>query len=142
MPLSPIEVDLFACNGAARCARDLLQRVIPAARGYATIDTIQVRARSGSVYKIDRAGQTAIYQGDKLIGHCCLQLSIPAPSYDRMLAEYLLIVNDEDRYRSIANFFKKGRRQLSPRDKFVAFWLGGLAGLVLIWVGALVAAVF
>jgi hypothetical protein len=39
------------------------------------------------------------------MGQACLQLSIPAPSIDRMVAEYLLLKNAEDLYWNTANIF-------------------------------------
>ena len=34
-----------------------------------------------------------------------MQLSVPAPVYDRIIAEYVLIRNDEDLYWHTANIF-------------------------------------
>ena len=41
----------------------------------------------------------------RAVGRACLQLSIPAPAYDRMIAEYLLLRNAEALYWKTANIF-------------------------------------
>jgi hypothetical protein len=42
------------------------------------------------------------------VGQACLQLSMPAPVYDRMITEYLLLKNAEDFYWQTANIFGNG----------------------------------
>jgi hypothetical protein len=56
------------------------------------------------VYKISRS-RTEIYRHGRLSAFACLQLTIPAPSYDRMIAEYLILNNDETLYWNKANVF-------------------------------------
>lgn len=68
---------------------------------------ISVRAASGKTYVINPYTQTSVYSGKRLIAYACMQLSIPAPTYDRMLAEYLLIVNDEAEYLRKVNWFSQ-----------------------------------
>lgn len=53
----------------------------------------------------------------KCIAYACLQLSIPAPTYDRMVAEYLLIKNDENLYWKTANVFPR-----QPETGWVEQW--------------------
>src|SRR5262249_27358461 len=57
------------------------------------------------VYRISRNSQTEVYRNGRLIASGCLQLTIFAPSYDRMTAEYLILRNDEQLYWSRANIF-------------------------------------
>src|SRR5262249_50056067 len=57
------------------------------------------------VYRISRDSQTEIYRKGRLAASGCLQLTIFAPSYDRMVAEYLLLSNDEQLYWTKANIF-------------------------------------
>ena len=56
-----------------------------------------------TVYRIFRHSQTEIYLNGFLHARACLQLTIPAPSCDRMIAEYLILRNDETLYWSKAN---------------------------------------
>jgi hypothetical protein len=55
------------------------------------------------VYRISKESQTEIYVSGRLRARACLRLTIPAPSCDRMIAEYLIINNDETLYWSKAN---------------------------------------
>lgn len=66
-------------------------------------------AGSKGIYIISPYSQTEIYdlKSGKIASYSCLQLSIPVPTYDRIIAEYLLIKNDEDRYWETANFFHR-----------------------------------
>ena len=57
------------------------------------------------IYRIRRDSQTEIYRKDRLAASGCLQLTIFAPSYDRMVAEYLILSNDERLYWTKANIF-------------------------------------
>jgi hypothetical protein len=57
------------------------------------------------VYRICRDSQTEIYRKDRLVASGCLQLTIFAPTYDRMAAEYLILSNDERLYWTKANIF-------------------------------------
>jgi hypothetical protein len=55
------------------------------------------------VYRISRDSQTEVYVHGRLRARACLRLTIPAPSCDRMIAEYLILRNDETLYWSKAN---------------------------------------
>src|SRR5215813_11334083 len=57
------------------------------------------------VYRISRNSQTEIYRKGRLAASGCLQLTVFAPSYDRMVAEYLILANDEQLYWTKANIF-------------------------------------
>jgi len=61
------------------------------------------------VYRISRDSQTDIYRKGRLAASGCLQLTIFAPSYDRMVAEYLILANDEQLYWTKANIFPARR---------------------------------
>jgi hypothetical protein len=56
-----------------------------------------------AVYRILKNSQTEIYVKGSLYARACLQLTIPAPTCDRMIAEYLILRNDEPLYWSKAN---------------------------------------
>jgi hypothetical protein len=92
-------------------ARELLREVLPhdAWREFVEKGFFHCYGKSG-VYRICRQSQTEIYRNGRLYAYACLQLTIPAPSYDRMLAEYLIINNDETLYWSKANIFPARRK--------------------------------
>ena len=48
----------------------------------------------------------------RAVGRACLQLSISAPAYDRMIAEYLLLRNAEALYWKTANIFDQNHPDL------------------------------
>ena len=58
-----------------------------------------------ALYKICRKSQTEVYRNGRLAASGCLQLTIFAPAYDRMAAEYLILRNDERLYWTKANIF-------------------------------------
>jgi hypothetical protein len=60
-------------------------------------------------YRICRTSQTEIYRKGRRAALGCLQLSVFAPSYDRMAAEYLILRNNEQLYWSKANIFPARR---------------------------------
>ena len=70
---------------------------------------IRIKSRKAS-YVILAHSQTEIRDSitGRQVAYGCLQFSILAPDYDRMIAEYLLIKNDEQYYWKRANiFFRK-----------------------------------
>lgn len=93
---------------AGEKARQLMYTALPDDiwLGFTANDAIEFTGRRGT-YLILPHSQTKIYAAGT--GHCvayaCLQLSIAAPDYDRMLAEYLILKNDEDYYWKTANLF-------------------------------------
>src|SRR5262252_6521340 len=85
-------------------------------------------------YVISPYSQTEIR--DPMSGRCvayaCLQLSIPAPTYDRMVAEYLLIKNAEDVYWKTANIFSRSGNEFGIATLFlVAFDIALFVNLLL-----------
>lgn len=67
---------------------------------------ITIKGQHGK-YVIFPFTQTEIcdFDSNKCKARACLQFSIPTPIYDRMIAEYLLIKNDENFYWKTANIF-------------------------------------
>ena len=60
-------------------------------------------------YIISPYTQTEIRSNDsgRCLAYACMQLSIPTPTFDRMVAEYILIINAEDVYWKTANIFSQ-----------------------------------
>lgn len=79
-----------------------------------------------NAYSIIPFGQTTVkdLKSNKILAYSCLQLSVPAPTYDRMIAEYLLITNDENLYLKTVNLFE-------VRTRFGGF-CGILFGIVFV----------
>src|SRR5262245_60833244 len=87
-------------------ARRLLCEILPARalKEFLEKDYFHYYGTLG-VYRISRDSQTEIYRKGRLAASGCLQLTIFAPSYDRMVAEYLLLSNDEQLYWTKDNIF-------------------------------------
>ena len=66
---------------------------------------LDVSTASGRVYRIYPFRQTEIFKRDRLESYACLQLTVAAPAFDRMIAEYLILRNDERFYRSNAHIY-------------------------------------
>jgi hypothetical protein len=87
-------------------ARELLCAILPsAAREELRIQDAFYYRGKRVTYRICRSSQTEIYWNGHLSAHACLQLTVPTPSYDRMIAEYLILNTDETLYWSKANIF-------------------------------------
>ena len=68
----------------------------------------------------------------RCLAYACLQLSIPAPIYDRMIAEYLLIKNSENVYWKTANIFPRtGNAELIATMFLVVFDIALFVNLML-----------
>ena len=93
----PTRLDL---DRATEKARNLLKTILPEF-SWASFEKhgfVQLWGEWG-IYEIRPGSQTMINnRAGEPIGFACLQLSIEAPVYDRMVAEYLLIRNDEALY--------------------------------------------
>jgi len=79
---------------------------------------LSIEGASGKHYLILSSGQTSIFDRPhgRLVGCACLQLTVPAPVFDRMIAEYLLITNDERLYLRTANVtWSDGRYSIGER---------------------------
>jgi len=116
-------------------ARQLLRQILPE-RAWAELEekgVIQYAGKRGT-YVISPYSQTEIR--DNVSGRClayaCLQLSIPAPTYDRMVAEYLLIRNAEDVYWKTANIFSRSGNEFGIAALFlIAFDIALFVNLLL-----------
>ena len=94
---------------------------------------IRISGKRGS-YVISPYSQTEIRDSvnGRCVAYACLQLSITAPTYDRMVAEYLLIKNSEDVYWKTANIFSRCGNDFSIATLFlIAFDIGLLVKLLL-----------
>lgn len=70
-------------------------------------------------YKIFKGQKTHCFQGDKTFS-CCIQLSDPAaPDTDRIIAEFLLIKNNEEEYLKTANLTQIGGPQERPQVRHI-----------------------
>lgn len=89
-------------------ARQLLKSILPEKswREFEKSGILRIHGERGT-YGISAGGQTEIkdLHSGRLIAYACLQLTIPAPTCDRVVAEYLLIKNAEDVYWTKANIF-------------------------------------
>ena len=116
-------------------ARQLLRQILPD-RSWSDLEEkgiIQISGKRGT-YVISPYSQTEIR--DNVSGRClayaCLQLSIPAPTYDRMVAEYLLIKNAEDVYWKTANIFSRSGNEFGIAALFlIAFDIALFVNLML-----------
>jgi hypothetical protein len=94
---------------------------------------IRLTGKRGS-YVISPYSQTEIRDvtSGRCVAYACLQLSIPAPTYDRMVAEYLLIRNAEDVYWKTANIFSRSGNEFSIATLFlIAFDIALFVNLLL-----------
>ena len=82
-------------------AEALLCRVLPEGQWAHFIDTgsLEISGSRGT-YCISAFEHTTVVDSKtrRPIATACLQLSVPAPPHDRVIAEYMLIRNDEDLY--------------------------------------------
>ena len=92
-------------------ARELLCEILPkkALQEFLEKDCFHYEGKI-ALYRISRESQTEVYRNGRLTATSCMQLSIFAPSYDRMVAEYLILSNDEHLYWNKANVFPVGPR--------------------------------
>src|SRR5437870_8332642 len=85
-------------------------------------------------YVISPYSQTEIRDASsgRCVAYACLQLSIPAPTHDRMVAEYLLIKNAEDVYWKTANIFSRSGNEFGIATLFlIAFDIALFVNLLL-----------
>ena len=93
-------------NSASAKARKLLCEILPktALREFLTKGFFHYEGK-GVIYRICEQSQTEMYRNGRLFATACLRLSIPAPGCDRMIAEFLILKNDEAFYWNTANVF-------------------------------------
>ena len=116
-------------------ARQLLRSILPESswieleqRG-----VIQLAGKRGT-YIISPYSQTEIRDNSssQCVAYACLQLSIPAPTYDRIVAEYLLIKNAEEVYWKTANIFSRTGNEFGIATLFlIAFDIALFVNLML-----------
>lgn len=96
-------------------ARQLLRSILPETLWceFEQKGVVPVVGKRGT-YVISPYSQTEIRESwaGRCVAYACLQLSLPAPTYDRMVAEYLLITNAEDLYWKTANVFSRSGNEL------------------------------
>jgi hypothetical protein len=116
-------------------ARQLLRQVLPENQWSELEErgVIHYTGKRGS-YVISPYSQTEIRDvaSGRCLAYACLQLSIPAPTYDRMVAEYLLIRNAEDVYWKTANIFSRNGNEFGIATLFlIAFDIALFVNLLL-----------
>ena len=116
-------------------ARQLLHSILPD-NAWSELEERGVVRLSGKRghYVISPYSQTEIRDSSsgRCVAYACLQLSIPAPTYDRMVAEYLLIKNNEDLYWKTANIFSRSGNEFSIATLFlIAFDIALFVNLLL-----------
>lgn len=101
---------LYARSSAEENAQLLLKSVLSDDQ-WASFDKKGVVVFTGqrNVYVLSPTSQTEIRDktSGRLVAHACLQLTVAAPKGDRLIAEYLLLKNNEDLYWRTANIFSK-----------------------------------
>ena len=125
-----------SADSAVFKARQLLCEILPreAREEFLTRGYFHHEGKVG-VYRISRSSQTEIYRNGRLSACACLQLTIPSPSYDRMVAEYLILKCDESLYWNKANVFPVRSRFLEPGTlAMLVFDIALLLNLVLNYV--------
>ena len=116
-------------------ARQLLHSILPET-SWSELEekgVIQLAGKRG-IYVISPYSQTEIRDSGtgRCVAYACLQLSIPAPTYDRMVAEYLLIKNAEDVYWKTANVFSRSGNEFGIATLLlIAFDVALFANLLL-----------
>lgn len=119
LPLNPTQDDY---ERAKEKARWLLKTVLPenSWRDLEEKGVIRLTGKRGD-YVISPHSQTEIrdFQTGQCVAYACLQVSLPVPTYDRMVAEYLLIRNAEDIYWKTANIFSRSGNELSIATLFL-----------------------
>ena len=126
--------ELLDGNSASARARRLLCEILPekARREFLTTGSFHHEG-NGVIYRITERSQTEIYTNGRHSATACLQLSIPAPGCDRMIAEYLILKNDEQLYWRVANVLPLEHKRLDSR-LFLMMMLDLTLLLNLLWI--------
>ena len=116
-------------------ARQLLRQILPEG-SWSELEEKGIIQYAGKrcTYVISPYSQTEIRDNasGRCLAYACLQLSIPAPTYDRMVAEYLLIKNAEDVYWKTANVFSRSGNEFGIAALFlIAFNIALFVNLLL-----------
>lgn len=103
-------------------ARQLLRRVVSKEEWceFEEKGVLTIIGKRG-IYFISPYSQTEIrdINSGRTCAYACLQLSILAPTYDRVVAEYLLIKNAEDVYWKTANIFARSGNEFGIATIFL-----------------------
>jgi hypothetical protein len=124
---------------AQRCpearAKNLLHRILPEGQWeqFSETGTLEILGSRGTLLDVPRCRAHASRrisirdltrvldaQTRRPRASTCLQLTIPAPVHDRIIAEYMLIQNDEDLYWRTANIFPAGLDNRVPTEVLLA----------------------
>jgi hypothetical protein len=112
-------------------AKDRLRRILPESqwKQFNATETFEIPGSRG-IYRLCTRDLTRVLdaQTRRPRASACLQLTVPAPVHDRIIAEYMLIQNDEDLYWRTATIFPTG---LNNRV-FVEFLVAALDATLLI----------
>jgi hypothetical protein len=88
------------------CARETLRRVVGDRKYYKFLSHgfVSVRASSGKVYQIYPGhGITKVYKDGQKVERLCVVLFGDFPPTDSLIMRFLLILNDEEHFRGLAN---------------------------------------
>ena len=116
-------------------ANELLRRILPEKEWVQFSETgvLEVPGAHGTYQICDRDLTQVIHPNNRRpFANACLQLSVPAPAKDRIIAEYMLIRNDEDLYWRTANIFPAGL----DNGALAEFFLAAIDALLLVIVFA------
>jgi hypothetical protein len=106
--MEPRETTDLRAGDADLRARDVLRRILPENQ-WAQFNETGILEVSGSrgTYHISSSDLTRVLESQtrRPLAKACLQLSVAAPVHDRIIAEFVLIQNDEDLYWRTANIF-------------------------------------
>lgn len=97
-------------------ARETLRRVLGDSKFQMFLKKgfVTVQARSGLIYQIDSGHITKVWDGGRLVDRLCIYLQGGFPPTDSVIIKYLLVLNNEDQYRSLA--IKQSVTQPLPRS--------------------------
>jgi hypothetical protein len=108
--------ELLEGNSASARARRLLCEILPEKPRTEFLTTGSFyHEGNGVTYRISERSQTQIYTNGRPSATACVQLSIPAPGCDRMIAEYLILRNDERLYWKVANVLPLDYKRFDSR---------------------------
>jgi hypothetical protein len=98
-------------------ARETLHRVIGEEkfRDFVKRGFISVRAKSGRIYQIFPGRDfTNVYDRGKMIERLCVVMSGDYPPTDSLIMRYLIILNNEDQFRKLANKHDAYKNNIVP----------------------------
>jgi hypothetical protein len=86
-------------------ARETLRRVIGDQnyRYFLRTGFINVRGKSGILYRICKGHMVDAYKGGKLVERLCVYLKGDFPPADELITKFLMILNNEEQFRALSN---------------------------------------